>query len=330
MNLETRIQSFARLGELLGQSAGQDLTDLSITNPWFTPRETKRALQSWSTLLTAENLVKWLTPYTLTDNLLIRNILVISSGNIPLVGFHDFLSVLISGNRYIGNLSSRDNQLLPAIADLLIGINSDWENRIKLTGEPVPFDAVIATGSTNTSRYFQRTYRSVPSIIRKNRTSVAILTGSESRPDYDGLSADILNYYGLGCRSVSHVFMTAGHSPGPLIEALRTFGDWEPNPLLSDNLRYQKALMTMMKVPFTDTGKVILSENPAIHSPIGVVHYSFYPNEQEVRNLVSMMPDELQCVVGKEYVPFGFAQQPALWDYADQVDTIEFLKSLNR
>jgi len=330
MNLGTRIQSFTRLGELLGQSASQDLTNLTITNPWFTPREIRRALQSWATLLAPGNLVKWLTPYTLPDNLPTRNILVISSGNIPLVGFHDFLSVLISGNRYTGSLSSRDNQLLPAIADLLIGINPDWENRIKLTGKPVPFDAVIATGSTNTSRYFQRAYRSVPSIIRKNRTSVAILTGSESRPEYDGLSADILTYYGLGCRSISHVFMPAGLSPGPLIEALRTFGDWEPNPLLSDNLRYQNALMTMMKVPFTDTGKVILTENPSVHSPIGVVHYSYYPNDQDVRNLVSMMPDELQCVVGKEYVPFGFAQQPALWDYPDQIDTIEFLQSLNR
>lgn len=329
MNLETRIQSFAQLGELLGQIAGEESLPFTITNPWFTPREIRRALRSWSTLITAGNLNKWLAPYPSLDQTPVRNIQVIASGNIPLVGFHDFLSVLITGNRYIGKLSSRDNQLLPAIADLLTGINPDWKNRITLTGEPAPFDAVIATGSTNTSRYFQRTYRSVPSIIRKNRTSVAVLTGRESRHEYDGLCADILNFYGLGCRSVSHVFMPDGLSPEPLSEALSAFGDWEPNPLLSDNLKYQKALLTMQKTPFRDTGKVILAENHAVHSPIGVVYFSFYADELEVGSLLSALSHELQCVVGNGQVRFGYAQQPELWDYADQVDTIGFLQSLN-
>jgi len=327
MNLEERIRSLAALGAWMGSREDPFFSGMTGENPWFTPREIRRAFTAWVNLLTRENLTRWMNAYPFTPNSP-RDILVIPAANIPLVGFHDFLSVLITGNRYLGRLSYRDRHLLPLLSDTLISINSGFRELIRLADEPAIPDAVIATGSTNTARYFRSRYELVPSIIRQNRVSVAVLTGHETQTDYAGLAADILTYYGLGCRSVSHVFLPAGTSIESLIRAIGDYSDWDPNPMMADNVRFQKARYGMLNQPFIETAKLLLCENASLHSPIGTLHYSFYPDPRLLEQQLTSLSGELQCIVGTRHTPFGQAQKPGLLDYADQVDTIRFLITL--
>lgn len=328
MDLASRIGSFITLGQQLGRNELRPLVVDPLSNPWFTGREINRACKFWAGLLTWDNLLKWTGPYRIPDDRLAKNVLVIPAANLPLVGFHDFLSVLITGNRYIGQVSSRDNQLLPAVADALIAINPEFRDKILFSNQPQPADGVIATGNNNTARYFDYKYRSVPSVIRKNRSSAAVLTGRESPADYAGLTADILEYYGLGCRSVSHVFMPSGLPTDALVSSIENFSDWDDNQMLRDNLRFQKARLTLMKLPFTDAGKIILCENHSLHSPIGMVHYSYLDDDNTLDEWLNRDSGELQCIVGTNRIPFGSAQKPALWDYADRIDVVRFLINL--
>ncbi|MFA5815086.1 MAG: acyl-CoA reductase [Bacteroidales bacterium] len=334
MDLRNRISSFAELGSLFPGLIKSDLMDQAFSaNNWFTRSETARALNSWSSLLTADNLTRWTDLYPIPAVPPVRNILVITAGNIPLVGFHDFLSVLISGHRFIGKLSSRDDQLLTLLAKELIRMEPLFADQIQLQNFAISPDAVIATGSNNSSRYFQMEYGHVPHIIRKNRSSAAILDGSETDEELDNLAADILEYYGLGCRSVSHLFLPAGYSPGNLVEPLISFNQIDPCEPFNDNLRYQRARLAMLNTPFIDARQVLLIESEMLHSPIGVVHYSFYDDLSVLLSHLKAQDTEIQCLVGHKsanpnLIPFGSAQKPELWDYADNIDTLDFIINL--
>ncbi len=334
MDLRTRLSSFARLGSALPGLMKTSLPDEAFTaNDWFTRSETGRAINSWAELLTADNLLKWTDPYRIADINPLREILVITAGNIPLVGFHDFLSVLISGNRFTGKLSSRDNILLKAIAGELIRIEPMFAGFINLDGQTAPPDGVIATGSNNSARYFQMQYGQLPHIFRKNRSSAAILDGTETDEDLMGLANDILQYYGLGCRSVSHLFLPAGYSPERLVNCLASCNGPDPCQPFADNHRFQQARLSMLGVPFIDACGTMLVENESLHSQIGIVNYSYYHDLHSLTSQLQAQSGELQCVVGHGslipgLLPFGSAQQPELWDYADQVDTLEFLKNI--
>ena len=231
MDLNQRITAFSNLGEFLkdylsdapkSDLALQDFKTLTEEftavietshrqNAWFTPEYTKMALQSWSQILTKETLTHWFAAYA-ASNTTSKRVAVIMAGNLPLVGFHDFLSVLLSGHHLIAKLSSDDKLLMPFLAKVLIKLEPSFESKIEFTQEKLPqFDAVIATGSNNTARYFEYYFKDKPSIIRKNRNAVAILTGNETAEQLEALGSDIFNYFGMGCRSVSKIYVPQGY-----------------------------------------------------------------------------------------------------------------------
>jgi hypothetical protein len=330
MDLETKISAFAKLGNSIpGLTDNSLLQEVFQTNNWFTPSETRRALLAWTSLLTNENLTRWTGRYQINTNPP-RNVLVITAGNIPLVGFHDFLSVLISGNRFIGKLSSRDNYLIARLIQELILIEPRFADYINLEGTDILPDAVIATGSNNSARYFQTQYGHLPCIIRKTRSSAAILSGKETADDLKNITSDLLEYYGLGCRSISHLYLPNGYQTDELIAQISRFPGIDPSELYRDNLRYQRARLSMHQIGFDDAGQALLVESHSLHSQIGLIHYSYYNNIDLLLKELNALSNEIQCITGPPNlsppcIPFGTAQQPALWDYADGIDTLEFL-----
>jgi hypothetical protein len=335
MDLSRRISAFNELGRRLPDLLTDTLFDeVNRANPWFTREETGRAVSTWARLLTTKNLLEWTNAYDLSiagSN----GILVVSAGNIPLAGFHDFLSVLISGNRFTGRLSSRDDILLQRISGELAKIDPLLGSHIDFNHSGTAPDAVIATGSNNTARYFRSRYAGLPHIIRKNRSSAAVLDGTETPAELAALASDILDYHGLGCRSVSHVYMPAGETTGTLAGALVSRSkDGHCQPM-ADNLQYQRARLQMLNVPFTDTGGMLLVEEENLHSPIGIVHISHYHNREELLESLAHRAGEIQCLTGHKslapgLIPFGTAQSPALGDYADNIDTLDFLAGLGQ
>lgn len=304
------------------------LKSAEIQNPWFTPENLKFGLAQWGKILTKENLNQWLELYSYSENQ--KNIGIIMAGNIPLVGFHDLISVLLSGNKALVKTSSKDDVLMDFVLNYLQDFDSDLKNSILKVEKLQNMDAVIATGSNNTARYFEYYFREIPHIIRKNRTSAAVLSGNESEEDLKNLSEDIFRYFGLGCRNVTKLYLPEGFNTDLLFEA---FYDWNPiinHTKYSNNYDYNRAIYLMEQQPFLDNNFVILKESKDFHSPIGVIHYEFYKNLDEVKNELKFNEEKIQCVVGNDFeVKFGETQKPLLTDYADGIDTMKFLEGLN-
>jgi len=343
MNLEERIKSFALLGENLRNSLNDSyLTDISNergqslrlliqnqqnNNPWFTPENVRKAINSIAEELTIENLIKWTDAYPSlhleTDPLKIG---VIMAGNIPLVGFHDYLSVLMTGNNLIAKTSTKDNELIIYINNLLCSVNPEFATRTEFTeGTLSGFDAVIATGSDNSSRYFEHYFSKYPHIIRRNRNSVAIIEGDETEAELESLGEDIFSYFGLGCRNVSKLYLPKGYELASLIRHWEKFDMVISNLKYANNYDFNKAVFLVNKEAFYDTGHLLLKEENKISSPVAVLNYEFYESQEAVKQQTELMKEKIQCIVGRHNIPFGQAQSPHLWDYADGIDTIEFL-----
>jgi len=333
-----RIQAFSELGEeikkaLDGVAAkySSHLKDLietqHINNPWFTPANVRLALKAIAHELTYENLVKWTNAYPLLNNPPeSRTVGVIMAGNIPLAGFHDFLSVLITGNKLLAKTSEKDPDLIRFISEMLCDINPGFRRKIEITsGVLHDFDAVIATGSDNSSRYFEYYFGKYPHIIRKNRNSIGVLEGNEISDELALLGNDIFSYFGLGCRNVSKVFIPKGYDFTPMIKSWSSFARLIDHNKYANNYDFNKAVCLVNKEKFLDTGFVLLKENHNISSPVAVVHFENYNTYDEVKTELERNKDKIQCTVGNKHIPFGGAQAPALWDYADSTDTIEFL-----
>ncbi|NMH26866.1 acyl-CoA reductase [Flavobacterium silvaticum] len=309
------------------------LIDLSQShNGWFTPEQVRFAIVSWADALTVENLEKWLSAYHLTDHEP-KTVGLILAGNIPLVGFHDFLSVLMSGNKALVKLSSNDQKLLPFLARYLVEIEPRFSNLIAFTdGKLENFDAVIATGSNNTARYFEYYFRDKPAIIRKNRNSVAILTGNETDSQLHDLGEDIFRYFGLGCRNVSKLFVPEGYDFTRFFEAIFPYGDVIHYEKYANNYDYNKAVFLMSNFKLLDNGFLTIKEDNSYASPISSVFYEFYANADVLKQRLEQDKDLLQCIVSDGFmadsIPFGQTQKPQLWDYADDVDTMDFLLTL--
>lgn len=298
-------------------------------NGWFTPDNIYFSLESWANALTEENLSKWLNNYDFS-NVEPKNIGLILAGNIPLVGFHDLLSVLISGHNAIVKLSSNDQQLIKLIVDYLIALDERFKEKIAFTeGKLENFDAVIATGSNNTARYFEYYFNSKPNIIRKNRNSVAILTGNESKEELIALSEDIFRYFGLGCRNVSKLFIPKEYDFKLFFEAMFTQGEVIHYEKYANNYDYNKAVFLMSNFKLLDNEFLLLKEDEGYASPIGSLFYEKYDSLDELKNRLEDESDKIQCVVSQNletnHIPFGKTQKPELWDYADNVDTLSFL-----
>jgi hypothetical protein len=347
-----KISCFIELGKFLGQFSEKEnrkqasvlnnelffndfvsLIELSQShNGWFTPEQVYFSIQSWSKALTEENINIWLQPYNFST-LQPKTVGLILAGNIPLVGFHDFLSVLISGHKVLVKTSSNDQKLLPFLAKYLISINPEIEKYITFTeGKLENFDAVIATGSNNTARYFEYYFKDKPSIIRKNRNSVAVLDGNETHEELIALGEDIFRYFGLGCRNVSKLFVPKDYNFEMFFKAIYAYKDVVFYEKYANNYDYNKAVFLMSNFKLLDNEFITLKEDTSYSSPISSIFYEHYESIESIENKLKNEADQIQCVVSNKLlpnsIPFGQTQLPNLWDYADTIDTLSFLSQI--
>jgi len=307
-----------------------DLIQLSQShNGWYTNDNVYFAIQSWAEALTIDNLNQWLDAYDFS-NVDSKTVGLILAGNIPLVGFHDFISVLLSGHKVLVKTSSNDQHLLPFLAEYLISIEPKLENYITFAeGKLEGFDAVIATGSNNTARYFEFYFKDKPSIIRKSRNSVAVLNGQETKEQMIALGEDVFRYFGLGCRNVSKIFVPKGYNFDAFFGGMFPYQDVIKYEKYINNYDYNKAVFLMSNFNLLDNEFLIIKEDSSYASPISSVFYEFYENLEEIKMRLQADNEQIQCIVSNNLiensVAFGQTQKPNLWDYADNVDTIKFL-----
>ena len=303
-------------------------------NPWFTIENQEYALKEIANrFLDSELLEEWMTAYDVSDDKFI-NIGVIAAGNIPLVVFHDVLSVFMSGNVAQIKVSERDPHLLPFLLKKLGELNPDTNQYFNVTDRLAGFDAVIATGGNNSARYFEQYFGKYPNIIRKNRNGVAVLTGDESHEELIALGSDVFQYFGLGCRNVSHIFVPSDYNFEALAEAFKAHSNIVNHTKYRNNFDHNLAIFILNQFPYLDIERVLLVEDAHLISPIGCLYYSHYDNIDQLKSELSDRMDEIQCVVShiefekSPVAAFGEAQRPSLKDYADGVDTMQFLTSL--
>jgi hypothetical protein len=309
------------------------LVELSQShNGWFTPEQVYFSIQSWGNALSEANLNQWLSTYDFSK-IVPKKVGLILAGNIPLVGFHDFLSVLISGHDVLVKTSSSDQHLLKFLAKYLIAIQPELNSKITFVeGKLEDFDAVIATGSNNTARYFEYYFKDKPSIIRKNRNSIAVLNGTETHEELVGLGEDIFRYFGLGCRNVSKLFVPKDYNFEAFFKAMFEYREVIQYEKYANNYDYNKAVFLMSNFQLLDNEFLTIKEDTSYSSPISSVFYEFYENLEEIKSRLSNDADQIQCIVSKDLIEnsiiFGQTQQPKLWDYADNLDTLAFLSKI--
>jgi len=331
MNLQERIELMKDLGNYLKKN-DPEWQEAKLQayqkNPWFSTQFIDIATQNIIDNFLQEHLLKqWAQHYHLDDNVEPKNIGIVMAGNIPMVGFHDFLAVFISGHRQTIKLSSKDDVLLKFLLKKLYSWNIDIQNRVSISELLKGCDAYIATGSNNSARYFDQYFAKYPNIIRRNKTSVAILNGTESPADLERLATDIHLYYGLGCRNVTKLFVPREYDFVPLVRSFDGFSHFMDQNKYKNNYDYQLSIILLNNVYYMTNGNTLLIENNAAFSPISVVNYEYYEPGQIPANKINTEED-IQCIVGNGFVPFGMAQCPDLFSYADGVDTMQFLLSL--
>tara|TARA_R110002050_G_scaffold204327_2_gene339725 strand:- start:32502 stop:33527 length:1026 start_codon:yes stop_codon:yes gene_type:complete len=341
MNLEKRISAFCALGDKINQwlleinenkpSEMDAVIELAFhKNGWFVKSEVINALTEISLWLNKKELTNWCARYDFNSNSEIKTVGVIMAGNIPLVGFHDYLSVLISGHKIQAKLSSKDEVLLPFLNAELVKIESDFEVLVDFTTERFnKVDAVIATGSDNSSRYFDYYFSKIPNIIRKNRTSVAVLTGKETKEELAQLGHDIFRYFGLGCRNVTKVYFPKGFSIDWFYEGIISHSDVINNHKYQNNYDYHKSLFLLNGENLWDNNFVLLKKDSRLSSPVGTLYYEEYDDLADLEKLLIQESDNIQCRVGVGGFKLGVAQQPKLSDYSDNIDVLKFLLGLS-
>jgi len=349
------IESFQKLGDeireyLANPSAHADWEEVikaaEIQNHWFTKENTLHALQQISPWLTKEALQKWVSKYPVSeDNKKPISVGVIMAGNIPLVGFHDMLCVLLTGNILIAKLSHQDKLLLPFITKKLVEIEPAWQGQIKFADKlsTAALGAVIATGSNNSAKHFEYYFKNVPNIIRKNRNGIAVLDGKESDAELSALGEDIFTYFGLGCRNVSKLYVPKGYNFADFFRNIEKYGAVINHNAYANNYAYNRTIYLMDSKVFTDNNFAMVTENAAIPSPIAVVHFEYYKDLKNLgKNLLADF-ENIQCIAASEevnkelkkhtpisIVGLGETQSPGLEDYADGVDVIKFLLELSK
>lgn len=338
---EKSIQAFSKLGqELKSGLAGEEsplfarlqeqFSRTYSENGWFTEDNIRRALYGISDWLDERNLSSWAEKYAQTDP---KRVGIVMAGNIPMVGFHDLLSVLTSGHKAVVKLSSSDKVLLPILMQRLTDIEADLTPNIEFVDKLKDFDAVIATGSNNTSRYFEYYFRDKPSIIRGNRNSMAVLSGDESEEELEKLGEDVFTYFGLGCRNVSKLLIPQDFDLDRIFGAFVGFADVAMNKKYANNYDYYKAIYILNKADLLENGFLLMKEDSSLHSPVSMLFYQRYSDIKEAKDILSIEADQLQCVVSHldeidHAVAFGDTQRPSISDYADGVDTMKFLSEI--
>ncbi len=352
ISIQNRITAFAKLGDFLSQFTINDIKKIDHikhneiffdgflhqiklaeeNNSWFNKKNILFSLENLSKSLTESSLSKFTESNDLI-NKSSKNVAIIMAGNIPLVGFHDFLSVLISGHSVLVKQSTNDRHLIPFLAKYLEHVEEGFKGKITFTEEKLTnFDAIIATGSNNTARYFEYYFKNKPNIIRKNRNSVAVITGNETKQDFIKLSDDIFQYFGLGCRSVSKLYVPKDYNFDLFFGGMYDKKEIIYNAKYANNYDYNKAVYLMSLYDLLENGFLIIKEDESYSSPIATVFYEYYDNEIDLKIKLHQDKDKIQCIVANNFIeneiPFGKTQEPALNDFADGVNTLEFLSSI--
>lgn len=335
MNIENRLESLIQLGFYIKARPAaleNKVHYASLKNHWFTTEHSWNALEAIAEeMLQADKLRPWVEGYPHNDGQS-KKIGIIAAGNIPLVSFHDILCVLVSGHKALIKLSEKDNVLIPHLLEELIRIEPNWKNHISFEGRWTNFDAVIATGSNNTGRYFEHYFGKYPHIIRKNRHSFAVISGHETDADLLSLGHDVFDYFGLGCRNVSLLWIPKTYDIRPMLKVWAQFDELMMHNTYKNNLDYQRTLYLMNGVPLVDCDFVNMVDNFNPASPVSCLHLARYEHVDEIKLWITEHEDSLQCMVNFPGYPnsvgFGEAQHPGLSDYADGIDTMAFLANL--
>lgn len=351
--IQHRIEAFVKLGQFLSQFSRKTIekkehipfNDLFFdgfkhqlkvakeNNSWFVEDNLLFACESWTTALSEGNLKNWIASEENLGENDAKTVAIIMAGNIPLVGFHDFLSVLIAGHAVLVKQSSNDKHILPFLAKYLEYVYEPFKGAIVFTEEKLEgFDAVIATGSDNTARYFEYYFKNKPNIIRKSRNSAAVLTGNETSEDFEKLSEDVFRYFGLGCRSVSKVFVPSGYNFDDFFRGMFNKQELINNAKYANNYDYNKTVYLMSEFDILENGFVMIKEDESYASPIATVFYEYYDNSDDLKIKLHEDKEKIQCIVANNFIEneikFGQTQHPQLWDYADGVNTLKFLSKI--
>jgi len=346
MELNKRAEVLGLLGKEMRRVVDEnDATYLSVSsqaylkNNWFTKDAVDQSMVAWADVLEPARIAEWISRYQVPTAFTEKITGVINAGNIPLVGLHDMITVFLCGHIYLGKNSSDDQLLLPYIFSLMQKINPAVSTRISFTGKLSGFDAVIATGSNQSARYFSSYFGKYPHIIRKNRNGVGVIRGGETKSDLEVLGKDIFQYYGLGCRNISKLYVPADYDFVNFFEAVYSFNEVMQHNKYMNNFDYNNTMFLMKQLPFLQNGFLIIREDKRIPSPISVIHYEKYSDKKQLGIHLDSEENAIQCVVSNEnlelksqlknrMVKFGESQKPALWDYADGVDTMMFLRDI--
>jgi hypothetical protein len=337
-NIKNSINSFSSLGKQLIAPDAQLMTaidDERYHNAWFTPQSVLQAVTAIGKMLNEADLENWLSKYNLANEAANKKVGLILAGNIPLVGFHDVLCVLASGNHALIKASSQDARLIKVILQKLVDIYPGFAEQFSFVERLADFDAIIATGSNNSSRYFDYYFGKVPNIIRKNRNSIALITGDETAEQLFSLGHDIFDYYGLGCRNVSKILVPRDYNFNFFFESIEDHKAIIHHHKYNNNYDYNKSIYLVNSNKHLDNGFLMLKEDERIASPLAVLYFSYYDDLASAQQTLEQQAENIQCIVttapinaNNQVVAFGQSQQPALWDYADGIDTMEFLSNL--
>ena len=335
MKLQERIEILGKLGEYLNKQLSEpDENRIKIVqqaqsrNQWFTTENIRNSTSAIvHNFLQTDLLTRWATHYAIPEEKLSKKVGIVMAGNIPMVGFHDLLCVFISGHTAVCKVSSKDDVLIKNLVEVMSEWNPAIKDRILFTERLNDCDAYIATGSNNSARYFEYYFGKYPSVIRKNRTSVAILNGAESEAELNALADDIMLYFGLGCRNITQIHVPKNYDFVPLLNALKKYSYYFDHAKYKNNYDYQLTIYIMNNLYYMTNDSIVLIENEQPFSPIGTLHYTYYEDENEVYEKFRNHPD-IQTIVGRQALPFGKTQVPGLMDYADGVDVMEFLNTI--
>ena len=323
--LHTALEDFEH-----NESWGFAIEQAKYHNRWFEEAQVHQSLSQWRESLSPEKVDSWLSNYSLPENIGTQRLGIIIAGNVPLVGFHDVIVGVISGF-YVFAKTSSDDTLLPKMwLTEAAKIDPIWSEGVEVVEQLRNLDVAIATGSNNTAKYFALFFKSIPHLIRNNRNSVAVLTGEETQEDFIALGHDVFDYFGLGCRNVTHLMLPLGYDFTPLFQCWDEHFDWIRNHnKYANNYEYHRALLLMNLDPHIDTGYLIAKEKPELYAPVGMLNYSFYDSVDGVAQKLVEWGDSLQCTVSHlpliNAMNFGSTQCTQLYDFADGVDTLQWL-----
>ena len=346
MNLNNRITLFVKLGRFFSDYINNNLESLEknkfdkainesiLHNSFFSKKNILKSLLSWSNVLTKKSIDDFLSNYLIKNKKREKKIAIIMAGNIPLVGFHDFFCVIISGNFAVIKLSSKDSYLFKFILSFLVKENPDFDTKFDVVESKLEiFDAVIATGNNISANQFELYFKKYPKIIRRNRHSIAILNGNETKKEIELLANDIFYYYGLGCRNVSKIFIPNNYNLDILFKSFVLWNEVINKNSYANNYNYYRAIYLLNKEVFFDNGFVLLKESEKIGSPVGTIYFEYYKSDNQIKEMIKKNNEKIQCIVSNNNYPktikFGETQMPNLNDFADDIDTFNFLLKLN-